>query len=181
MAPRYKSAEGNEAEALDVMATILGDGPTSRLYLRLVEEKPVAANAGASYSSVALDSGTLNVYGVAGDGTTQDKLEREIDEVLAQFIKEGPSEEELEQAKASLIASYVYSADNQAGLAQRYGSNLAIGRSISDIEEWPDRLGRVTAADVKKVAAKYLDLKASVTGFIIPQEEPAAPGSEARR
>jgi zinc protease len=181
MVPSYKSAEGNEAEALDVMVTILGDGPTSRLYLRLVEDKNVAANAGASYSSVALDSGTLNVYGVAGDGTTQDKLEKEIDEVLAQFVKEGPNEEELEQAKGSLIASYVYSADNQAGLAQRYGSNLAIGRSIADIEEWPDRLGKVTAADVKKVAAKYLDPKASVTGFVIPQEEPAAPASEARR
>jgi zinc protease len=168
VAPSYKSAEGNEAEALDVMVTILGDGPTSRLYQRLVEEKNVAANAGASYSSVALDSGTLNVFGVAGEGTTQDKLEKEIDEVL-------------EQAKGSLIASYVYSADNQAGLAQRYGSNLAIGRSIADVEEWPDRLGQVTAADVKKVAAKYLDAKASVTGFIIPQDEPAAPASEARR
>ncbi len=181
VAPSYKSAEGNEAEALDVMVTILGDGPTSRLYLRLVEEKSVAANAGASYSSVALDSGTLNVYGIAGDGSTQDKLEQAIDEVLAQFIKEGPSEDELEQAKSSLIASYVYSADNQAGLAQRYGSNLVIGRSIADVEEWPDRLGRVSAADVKKVAAKYLDLKSSVTGFIIPEAEPAAPASEARR
>ena len=57
--------------------------------------------------------------------------------MLAQFIKEGPNEEELEQAKSSLIASYVYSADNQAGLAQRYGSNLVIGRTIADIEEWP--------------------------------------------
>jgi zinc protease len=181
MAPSYKSAEGNEAEALDVMVTILGDGPTSRLYLRLVEEKGVAANAGASYSSVALDGGTLNVFGVAGDGMTQDKLERAVDEVLAQFVKEGPTDDELEQAKSSLIASYVYSADNQAGLAQRYGSNLAIGRSIADIEEWPDRLERVTAADVRKVAAKYLDLKSSVTGFIIPEDAPAASGSEARR
>ena len=41
-----------------------------------------------------------------------------------------------------MIASYVYSADNQAGLAQRYGSNLVIGRTIADIEEWPDRVGQ---------------------------------------
>ena len=183
--PSYKTAEPGEAEALDVLVTILGDGPTSRLYLKLVEEANIAANAGASYSAVALDGGTLNVYGVAGDGVSQEKLEQGIDQVLAQFIKEGPTEEELEQAKSSLIASYIYSADNQAGLAQRYGSNLIIGRTIADVEEWPDRLARVSAADVKKAAAKYLVLKSSVTGFLIPQAEAAPPAGttsgEARR
>ena len=123
-------------------STILGDGPTSRLYRQLVEEKNVAANAGASYLRRRARWRHANVYAVAGDGVKQEALEQAIDEVLAQFIKEGPNEEELEQAKNSLIASYVYSADNQAGLAQRYGSNLVIGRTIADIEEWPDRLGQ---------------------------------------
>jgi zinc protease len=171
LAPSYKTAQPGEAEALDVLVTILGEGPTSRLYGQLVEDKNVAANAGASYSGVALDSGTINVYAIAGDGVKQAALEQGIDAVLAQFIKEGPSEEELEQAKSSLIASYIYSADNQASLAQRYGSNLVIGRTIADVEDWPARLARVSAADVKKAAAKYLDLQSSVTGFLIPQEE----------
>jgi zinc protease len=172
MTPSYKSAEPGEAEALDTLSIILGDGPTSRLYRQLVEEKNIAANAGASFSAVALDGGTLTVYALAGDGTKLDALEQAMDAAIAQFIKEGPSEEELEQAKNAMIASYVYSADNQAGLAQRYGSNLVIGRTIADIEEWPDRVAKVTAADVKKVAAKYLDLQSSVTGYLIPQ--PAA-------
>jgi zinc protease len=172
MTPSYKSAEPAEAEALDTLSIILGDGPTSRLYRQLVEEKNIAANAGASFSAVALDGGTLTVYALAGGDTKLDALEQAMDASIAQFIKEGPSEEELEQAKNAMIASYVYSADNQAGLAQRYGSNLVIGRTIADIEEWPDRVAKVTAADVKKVAAKYLDLQSSVTGYLIPQ--PAA-------
>ena len=171
VAPSYKTAEPGEAEAIDVLVTILGDGPTSRLYQQLVEEKSVAANAGASYSGVALDGGTINVYAVAGDGVTQGALEQGIDAVLAQFVKEGPSSEELEQAKSSLIASYIYTADNQASLAQRYGANLVIGRTIADIEERPERLSRVSAADVKKAAAKYLNLQSSVTGFLIPQAD----------
>ena len=171
VAPSYKTAEPGEAEAIDVLVTILGDGPTSRLYQQLVEEKSVAANAGTSYSGVALDGGTINVYAVAGDGVTQGVLEQGIDAVLAQFVKDGPSEEELEQAKSSLIASYVYTADNQASLAQRYGANLVIGRTIADIEERPERLGRVSAADVKKAAAKYLNLQSSVTGFLVPQAD----------
>jgi zinc protease len=171
VAPSYKTAAPGEAEAIDVLVTILGDGPTSRLYQQLVEERSVAANAGATYSGVALDGGTINVYAVAGDGVTQGALEQGIDTVLAQFVKDGPSEEELEQAKSSLIASYIYTADNQASLAQRYGANLVIGRTIADIEERPERLGRVSAADVKKAAAKYLNLQSSVTGFLIPQAD----------
>jgi zinc protease len=169
LTPSYKSAEPGEAEALDTLSIILGDGPTSRLYRQLVEEKNVAANAGASFSAVALDSGTLTVYAVAAGGVKPEGLEQAMDAAIAQFVKEGPTEEELEQAKNAMIASYVYSADNQAGLAQRYGSNLVIGRSIADIEEWPDRVGKVTVADVRKVAARYLELQSSVTGFLIPQ------------
>ena len=168
MTPSYKSAEAGEAEALDTLSIILGDGPTSRLYRQLVEEKDIAANAGASFSAVALDGGTLTLYAVAGQGVKMEALEQALDASIAQFIKDGPTEEELEQAKNAMIASYVYSADNQAGLAQRYGSNLVIGRTIADIEEWPDRVGKVTAADVKKVAAKYLELQSSVTGYLIP-------------
>lgn len=180
LTPSYKSAGPGEAEALDTLSIILGDGPTSRLYRQLVEEKNVAANAGASFSAVALDSGTLTVYAVAGGGVKPEGLEQAIDAAIAQFVKDGPTEEELEQAKNAMIASYVYSADNQAGLAQRYGSNLVIGRSIADIEEWPDRVGKVTVAEVKKVAAKYLELQSSVTGFLIPQSA-ADEGSDKMR
>jgi zinc protease len=178
MTPSYKSAEGNEAEALDTLSIILGDGPTSRLYRQLVDEKNIAANAGASFSAVALDGGTLTLYAVAGDGVKQETLEQALDASIAQFIKDGPSDEELEQAKNAMIASYVYSADNQAGLAQRYGSNLVIGRSIADIEEWPNKVGQVTAADVKKVAAKYLVIESSVTGYLVPERSADDAASE---
>jgi zinc protease len=181
MTPSYKSAEGNEAEALDTLSTILGDGPTSRLYRQLVEEKNIAANAGASFSGVALDGGTLTLYAVAGEAVKQEALEAALDAAIAQFVKDGPTDEELEQAKNAMIASYIYSADNQAGLAQRYGSNLVIGRSIADIEDWAMRVGQVTAGDVKKVAAKYLVLASSVTGYLVPQRAGDAAPTEAQQ
>jgi zinc protease len=56
MVPSYKSAEGNEAEALDVMVTILGDGPTSRLYRPLVERRmspPMRGRATPVWRSIA--------------------------------------------------------------------------------------------------------------------------------
>ena len=56
-----------------------------------------------------------------------------------------------------------------------------IGRTIADVEEWPERLGRVSAADIKKAAAKYLDMQSSVTGFIIPQADANAAAAGEKR
>ena len=41
-------------------------------------------------------------------------------------------------------------------MANLYGTTLATGSTVKDIEEWPDRIKKVTTADIQKVAAKYL-------------------------
>jgi zinc protease len=43
-----------------------------------------------------------------------------------------------------------------------------VGRKIEDVEQWPDRIAKVTAADILKVARTYLDMRRSVTGTILP-------------
>ena len=63
-----------------------------------------------------------------------------------------------------------YDSDNQATLARRYGWNLAVGRTVADVESWPDAISKVTTDDVKKAAARYLDIRDSVTGYLIPDQ-----------
>jgi zinc protease len=89
-------------------------------------------------------------------------------------VKNGVTEAELARAKRSYLADYVYESDNQATLARRYGWNLAIGRTVADVEGWPEAISKVTADDVKKVAAEYLNLKASVTGYLTPDQSGVA-------
>jgi zinc protease len=89
-------------------------------------------------------------------------------------VKNGVTEAELARAKRSYLADYIYESDNQATLARRYGWNLAIGRTVADVENWPEAISKVTVDDVKKVAAKYLDLKASVTGYLSPDQSAVA-------
>jgi zinc protease len=52
---------------------------------------------------------------------------------------------------------------------------LAIGLQLEDIAKWPDRIDAVTAEDVKK-AARWLEKRRGVTGFLLPMahEAPAA-------
>lgn len=168
VAPSYLTAEAGEAEALDLLMKIAASGPTSRLYKKLVVEEKVASSAGGWYSGSARDSGKIAVYAVPAEGVALEKVEAGIDAVLADIKNTGLTAAELERAKKSYIADYIYETDNQATLARRYGWSLTVGRSIRDIEEWPERIAKVTVEDLQKVARKYLDIRSSVTGTLIP-------------
>jgi zinc protease len=49
-----------------------------------------------------------------------------------------------------------------------------VGQSVADVDSWPDDINKVTAEQVKEAAAKQLDLRQSVTGYLIPQALPSA-------
>ncbi len=180
LVPSYSTAAPLEAEALDLLAKIALDGPTSRLYKKLVVEEKVASSAGGSYMGSGLDSGKFSLYAVAADGTDLDKLEASLDAVLANVAANGVTAAELERAKNGYVAEYIYENDNQASLARRYGWGLALGRSIAQIEGWPEEIRKVSVDDVKKAAAAYIDARRSVTGILKPLKAPVAEATPAK-
>jgi zinc protease len=167
LVPSYTSGRPSEGEALDVLAHILGRGPNSRLYQKLVIEKAIAVNAGASYYGTALDHTRLNVYASPKPGTTLAQLEAAIDDVIADFLKTGVTGEELERSKNRLVADAVYAQDSQSTLARWYGSALTSGLTVDQVKTWPDRLRAVTADEVRDAARRWLDKRRSVTGYLI--------------
>ena len=168
LAPAYQGAEPGEAEALDLLLKVLASGSTSRIYKDLVVEAKVASSTGGYYTGSARDSGKIALYAVPVDGVSLQALEEALDKTIAEVRAGGINEAELARAKKSYLAEYIYESDNQATLARRYGWSLTVGRTVKDIEEWPDRIAKVSLEDVAKVAAKYLDIRRSVTGTLIP-------------
>lgn len=174
VAPSYVTAKPGEAEALDVMMKIAGSGSTSRLYKKLVVDEKAAASAAGDFAGYGLDGGNISVYAVAASGVPLAKVEALTDEVFADIVKNGVTQEELDRAKKSYIADFIYESDNQATLARRYGWALAVGRTVEDVEAWPERISKVTREDVQRVAAQYLDIRGSVTGYLIPDQTAVA-------
>jgi zinc protease len=175
LAPAYTTAEPGEAEALEVLAEVLGSGATSRLYRSLVVHSASAAASGAHYSGGGLDSGTLTVYAVPAAGEDVDAVESELDAVLAEIVADGVTDDELEQARDRLVASTVYALDSQVHLARMFGAALINDRTIDDVLTWTDRIEAVTAEDVKTAAEKVLRIERSVTGILLSEE----PGQQA--
>jgi len=173
LAPSYSSAEAGEAEALDLLMKVVGGGSTSRLYKDLVVKQKIASSAGGWYGGSGLDSSRIGVYAVAQDGISLEQVEKAADAIIADVVANGITDDELERAKKNYLADYIYGNDSQSTLARRYGWGLAMGRSVEDVEAWPERLSKVTAEDVLGVARKYFDLKRSVTGYLVPAEKKA--------
>jgi zinc protease len=171
----YASARPGEAEALELLAWILGGDDTSRTYRRLVDAQ-VASTAGGNYESDGLDGGRLAFVVIPVPGVTLARAEAVLDATIAEVIDNGVTPAELDRAKAALEARWVFEADNQGALAHRYGLGVALGRTIAEIDAVATRLRERTLDDVKRVAGENLKPERSVTGTLVP---PAAPAKAA--
>jgi zinc protease len=169
LVPSSRTAQPGEAEALDVLAHVLGSGETSRLYRALVVKDHVAANAGGWYQGTALDDTRFGVYANPLPGTTFATVEAAIDGVIAKVAGDGITAAELERAKTRLIADAVYAQDNQASMARWYGAALTSGETVQDVKEWPARIRLVTADAVRDAARTWLDKRRSVTGYLVKE------------
>src|SRR5271165_1776752 len=168
LAPGASTAPAGEAEALQILARIVGSSNTSRLYNALVRDEKKASSASAFYGGLALDTGRFGFYAVAAGDTKLEDIEASVDKVLDEVVHNGVTAEELERAKTTEIANLIYSSDSQQSLAHTYGWNLATGRTVEDVEARSDRLKAVTREAVQAVASKYLERRRSVTGYLIP-------------
>ena len=178
-------AAPGEAEALDLLMKIVGGGSTSRLYKKLVVEDKVASNAGGYYCGLGprLSARSASTRSPA-DGVSLDKVEAALDAVLAEVATKGVTEPELERAKKIYLADYVYESDNQSTLARRYGWALSVGRTIDDVEAWPDRIAKVTLDDVQKARgdlSRHPPLGDRPAAAGAPTSQPATGPSAARR
>jgi zinc protease len=167
-APAYPKAEAGIAESLDVLATILGGGATSRLYKTLVVDKRLAVAAGAYYQGGGRDIGEIGVYAYPRPGVSFDTLEAAMDEVIAAMVAAPPEAGEFDRAKTRLIAAHTYEQDSQYALANSYGQALVVGMTVEDVEDWPNRIARVTPAAVQDAAKNFLIRKEAVTGRVSP-------------
>ncbi len=168
LVPSYATAAAGEGEALEVLAHILGGGPTSLLYKTLVVDKKLAVAAGAYYWGQALDDSRFFLYGMPAEDISLDELDEAMDDVIADLLRSGIDAQDLARAKTRLVADAIYSQDNQTEMARWYGMSLTTGMNVADVQAWPERIEALNAQDILNAATKWLDRRRSVTGFLLP-------------
>jgi zinc protease len=168
LAPSYTAGATEHAYPLQVLADVLGGTSTSRLYRSLVIEQKLAASAGAYYRGSSLDDATFRIYASPRPGVSLDEIEAAVEVELARLAEQPITEEEVARSTRRLVGEAVYARDSLSSAVRSFGVALATGRTVDDVEAWPERIAAVNAEEVNAAAAHVFRPERSVTGRLSP-------------
>lgn len=142
--------------ALAVLGAVLTGGRTARLQRRLVMEERIATGASAFTGPGDRHPRLFLVDALPRSPHTTEEVEAAIYEEIARIAAEGPTPDELERVRNQIAGGNVRRIESNLGLAFQ----LADSESLTGDWRWTfqeaERLGAVTAEDVRRVAAQYL-------------------------
>ena len=166
--PEYRSAD---TPALELLATILGQGQSSRLNQAVVRQQKLAQGAitMANPAGPRRGPGVLLTLGIANQGVAPDSLERGIMAEYHRLVADGITEAELAKAKNGYRTQLItgrQQALNKAEALQQ--ANLFLGDPGAVNTNW-ERYLAVTLDDIKRVAGRYLTPDNSLVLLITPE------------
>ena len=148
--------------ALLVGNHILGGGGFVSRLTEQVREKRGLSYSVYSYFSPGLHAGAFTV----GLQTRPDQAAQAVavaKDVVQAFVREGPTEAELQVAKSNLVGGFALRIDSNRKLLDNV-ANIAWNRlPLSYLDSWTQQVDRVSVADVRRAMARVLQPERMVT------------------
>lgn len=159
---------GDEVLAVDLAATILGDGRSSRLYRTVKEEKGLVDAISAGCPTHRHDS----VFYVAAslERAKLDDARAEIVLVLRELAQNGPTPAELAKAKRIIRNDFCYMTETNTGQSGTIGYYYTLTGSTEFCERYLDRVDRLDAGDVAAAAGRCFATE-PVVAVVEPNDE----------
>ena len=165
-------ADGDSA--LDVLAGVLTDGKTSRLFKPLVYETKVAKDVSAFQVSQALSSFFV-VEATAAPGVTVEQLAKALDKELASALNSPPSEDEMARVLNGWRKSFYGQVESVLSRAQLLSTYYDMTGSPEYIDKDLKRYTSLTPGDVHAHAQRWLKLDQAVRIDIVPSSTEGNP------
>ena len=147
-----------ESEFLNLVAQVLSEGKTSRLYRRLVYDEQIATGVAASLEAREI-GGLFVIQATARPGDDLAKVERAVNEELARFLRTGPTPAELARAKTDYQAGFVRGIERIGGFGGK-SDVLAQGAVFAGRADFYrtrlERVASATPADLLRTARQWL-------------------------
>jgi len=159
--------------ALDVLANILGGGPTSLLYKNLVKSG-VAVQAGASHPCRELACG-MNFFALPNpqQGLSLTKIEQVINDTLVEFVERGVNADDLLKTKVGIETGTIYGLQSVSGKVSNLAHYQTMLGDANYTEQQVARYNKVTKADVMRVFKQYIQGKGAAVLSIVPHGQEA--------
>jgi zinc protease len=160
-----------DAAYLDLLASILGGGESSRLY-RNVKDRRQLVHGISSGAYTPADPGLFFIDAVLEPERIEETLGAIADEVHRLRVL-GPSEIELERARTNLLASEVHEKETMQGQARKLGYWETLAGGLEEEKKYLDRVRRATTEDVQRAADRYLVVdRATVMALVSEEKRP---------
>jgi len=153
--PQFGSAD---ADYLDLVSSVLGQGKTSRLYKRLIYDDQIASDVSV-YNDSREIGGQFYIQVTAAPGHSVDELEKAINEELARFMKDGPTSEEVQRVETQYVANFVRGIERIGGFggqSDRLAQYAVYTGDPGGYKVTLKRIREATAGDLKSVANRWL-------------------------
>jgi predicted Zn-dependent peptidase len=153
--------------AYDAMTDIMGSGRTSRLYKTLVKDKRIAIQATALQGVPGEKyPGLYVVYAVPAKGHTNEECEQALLAEIEKLKTEPVTPEELKKAKSRARAGLIRQLSSNNGLAQQLTYYQVVTGDWRNLFRQLDRIDKVTADDILRVAKETFSRKNRTVGLI---------------
>lgn len=165
IAYKIPAATHQDFAALNLLGSILGDGKNSRLY-RAITDKNLST--GVFTGPFANHDPSLSfVFIPLAPEATHEQVEKIALEEIEKLKTGGITETEVQAAIAKFVADNAYQRDGSFAIAGNLNEWIANG-------DWTlyygleDATKKLTAADLQRVAVKYLNVDQSTAGWFVP-------------
>jgi len=154
----YKAPPERDADtpALDLLGSVLATGESSRLNHSLVRESRAAVTAGGGSNSYR-EAGVAIFFAIDNQGVPAQHVDSLLNAAIDQVRNDTVSTAELTKAKNQYRSDAIRSRQTTMGVAEALQSALWFDGSLGAANEDVARHLAVTAADLQRVARKYLD------------------------
>lgn len=143
--------------AARLLAVILGEGMSSRLFLQVRERRGLAYSVLAAFNPYK-DTGWFAAYA----GLKLEKIEEGLEVIKAELLRtamEKVSEDELKKAKEIERGRTALRSESTNFLAEYFGVNFVLDREIETFEEYFKKIDAVTAEEIQAAAKELFQIK----------------------
>jgi predicted Zn-dependent peptidase len=169
---RTPSFKSRESRVLDMISTYLSDGPSSKLYKRLVDEKKMALQSGA-INIAQEDYGMYVIFGLPQGDFKLTDLITEMDDEIAILKEKLISERDYQKLLNKFENGFVSSNASVEGIANSLARYYMLFGDTNLINSEIDIYRSITREEIREVANKYLNTNQRLVLEYLPEEEAA--------
>ena len=173
----YHAPEARHADrpALEILARVLTQGRSSRLYRRMVDadQSVQSVDAGIDWN---LDPGLFTVSAQLRAGGSTSQVEKALYEEIARVVKDGIGSDELNKIRNLILVDFYKGLRTIAGKANTIGRFEVYLGDHRRLNAYPEEMRKVTVADVQRVASQYLKARHRTVATLEPESTPEEKG-----